>query len=133
MRRDDTYRTLAFLAVALVGTASSAFAMDCTIHPRKGAGKAELAKLVKIPLAKAREIAVASLKANASPASVESELEVEHGCLLYSFDIRLPHGDGAEEVQIDAGNGKVLAHQHESAKAEAAEKAKEAKPPGRHR
>jgi hypothetical protein len=32
---------------------------------------------------------------------------------------------GVQEVQVDAGNGKVLSSKHESPKKEAAEKAKE--------
>src|SRR5256885_13057913 len=35
-------------------------------------------------------------------------LEVEDGCLVYSYDVTIPGKSGAQEVYIDAGNGKVL-------------------------
>jgi uncharacterized membrane protein YkoI len=57
----------------------------------------------------------------------EGELEVEHGCLVYSFDIRVTGKDGVEEVLIDAGSGKVLFHEHENSRQEQAEQAKEKK------
>lgn len=55
----------------------------------------------------------------------EAELEAEHGCLIYSFDIEVAGQTGIQEVQVDAGNGKVLSSKHESPKADAAEKAKD--------
>jgi uncharacterized membrane protein YkoI len=55
----------------------------------------------------------------------EGELEIEHGCLVYSFDIRVSGRNGIEEVLVDAGTGKVLAHAYENAQQEAAEKANE--------
>jgi len=48
----------------------------------------------------------------------KSELEREHGKLIYSFDIRVPGQAGIEEVQVDAMNGDVVSQTHESAKAE---------------
>lgn len=48
----------------------------------------------------------------------KSELEREHGKLIYSFDIRVPGQSGVEEVQVDAMNGDVVSQTHESAKAE---------------
>ena len=121
----------AFAALTMAGTAA---AMNCTIHPKKGATQSQLEGMTKVSKETAQEAAVASLKSSVAPASVESELEVEHGCLIYSFDIGLPKGTGVEEVSVDAGTGKVLTHHHESAKSERAEKAKEAKekPPGTH-
>ena len=53
----------------------------------------------------------------------KGELEVEDGCLVYSFDIKVAGKSGAEEVMVDAGNGKVLSRKHESAMKEAAENA----------
>ncbi len=48
----------------------------------------------------------------------KSELEREHGKLVYSFDIRVQGQSGVEEVQVDAMNGDVVSQSHESAKAE---------------
>jgi len=47
---------------------------------------------------------------------------VEHGRLLYSFDIRQSGHPGIEEVQVDARTGKVLGVEHEDAAAEARER-----------
>ena len=49
--------------------------------------------------------------------------------MVYSYDIAVAGKSGIQEVQVDAGNAKVLSSEHESPKAEAAEKAKDkAKP-----
>jgi uncharacterized membrane protein YkoI len=55
------------------------------------------------------------------------ELEEEHGKLIYSFDITTPDKEGVTEVHVDAMTGKVVKTEHESAKKEAAEAAKEKK------
>ena len=49
-------------------------------------------------------------------------LEVEEGCLVYSYDIKVPGKSGVDEVIVDAGTGAVLKVEHESAVKEAAEK-----------
>jgi len=78
--------------------------------------------MAKVAQADAQKTALASLK-DPSKATVKSaELEAERGCLVYSFDIEVAGKTGVQEVQIDAGNGKVLSNKHESPKAEAAEK-----------
>lgn len=59
------------------------------------------------------------------------ELEREHGHLIYSFDIEVPGKPGIEEVNVDAMTGKVLAHQHETPKAERKEKVLEKKEAGK--
>jgi uncharacterized membrane protein YkoI len=56
-----------------------------------------------------------------------SELEREHGKLIYSFDITVPGKTGIEEVNVNAIDGTVVAKQHETPKTEKAEAAKEAK------
>jgi hypothetical protein len=56
-----------------------------------------------------------------------AELENEKGKLLYSYDIKIAGKSGIEEVQVDALTGAVLAHEHETAAAEASEKKAEAK------
>ena len=112
------------LLVAIASSASAAHP-TCTIHPKKGATKEELASLAKVSQSDAQAAALATFK-DASKATVkEVELEAEHGCLIYSFDIAVSGKSGVQEVQVDAGNGKVLSSKHEGPKAEAAEKAKE--------
>ncbi|MEA3030363.1 MAG: hypothetical protein QOJ53_1664 [Sphingomonadales bacterium] len=46
------------------------------------------------------------------------ELETEHGRLIYSFDIQVPHRSGIEEVQISAVTGRLVSRTHESPAAE---------------
>jgi hypothetical protein len=53
-----------------------------------------------------------------------SELEVEQGCLVYSFDVRVASKPGIEKIVVDAGTGKILLHKHETRKQVAAEQAK---------
>ena len=55
----------------------------------------------------------------------EGELEKDHGRLVYSFDVLVPHRQGVEEVQVDARSGKVVSVKHESPAAEAKEHASE--------
>jgi uncharacterized membrane protein YkoI len=115
----------------LVSAASTALAarMPCTIHPKKGATKQELTAMVKVSQNDAKRAALASLRGSSKATVKEAELEAEHGCLVYSFDLVIEGNSGIQEVQVDAGSGKVLSSKHESAKDEAAEKAKDkAKP-----
>jgi uncharacterized membrane protein YkoI len=55
-----------------------------------------------------------------------SEYEHEKGRWIYSFDIKVAGKSGIEEINVDAMTGAVVAHEHEGAKAEAAEKRAEA-------
>ncbi len=74
---------------------------------------ADLTALAKISFQQALEAALA-----ASPGSVlKSELEVEDGTLMYSFEI-VGADKAITEVEIDAGNGKVLATDKETAPTE---------------
>jgi uncharacterized membrane protein YkoI len=95
---------------------------SATKETKKTEDQAALQKEAKISMEKAREIALKKV-----PGKVESsELEREHGKLIYSFDIRTSK-PGISEVNVDALNGKVIAVGHESPKQEADEKKKEAK------
>jgi uncharacterized membrane protein YkoI len=74
-----------------------------SIRPEGKPGPAALAALAKIPLATALKAALAAV-----PGSViKAELEVEDGNLQYSFEI-VGADKKVTEVEIDAGNGKVL-------------------------
>jgi hypothetical protein len=82
----------------------------------------KLAREAKITKEQAQEIAL-----KRAPGNVESsELEREHGKLVYSFDIRNAKGT-IDEVQVSAITGKIVRVEHESKKQEAAEKRKEQK------
>ena len=59
-------------------------------------------------------------------AKVESEeLEREHGRLVYSFDLMVPHKSGIRELQVDAMTGKIVSVKHETPASERKERAKE--------
>jgi hypothetical protein len=67
-------------------------------------------------------MAAMATKGGPAAASVaEFELEVERGCLVWSFDLKLPDKPGVQEVMIDVGDGKVFSSAHESPTKEAAE------------
>src|ERR1700687_668659 len=118
-------KQLVTLGVLLVSISASAASLPCSIHPKKGTPSSDLSALAKISLAEAQKTALASIKAPPTATVSEGELEVERGCLVYSFDVRVPGKSGVEEVIVDPGNGKILSHKHESARQEAAEKAKD--------
>lgn len=100
----------------------------CTIHASKTERKEELARRARVSEADARAAALAAVSAPAGKAAVqESELEVEDGCLVYSFDIRVSGEKGLREVEVDAGDGRVLKTERESEADEAKEKAKDDK------
>lgn len=116
---------LAFLLLVTVAAAASASPVTCAIHPKKGATKEKLAAIAKVTQADAQKAALASFKDPSKATVKEAELEAEHGCLIYSFDIEVAGQTGIQEIQVDAGNGKVLSSKHECPKAEAVEKAKD--------
>ena len=125
---------LSFIVILLSWESACArpHALPCSIHPKKGTATADLPALTTISQAKAELIAVKSLKTAAAATVTEGELEIEHGCLVYSFDIRVAGIDGIEEIVVDAGTGKVLSRMHESTQQEAAENAKEQKSSEQH-
>jgi uncharacterized membrane protein YkoI len=91
---------------------------------KKEESQAALQKEAKISEATARATALATIP-NGTVKS--SELEREHGKLIYSIDITVPGKTGIEEVNVNAIDGSVIGHEHEGAKAEKKEKAEEAK------
>ena len=85
--------------------------------------QASLQKEAKISRKQATEIAQKKVPGG----KIEStELEREHGKLVYSFDIRTSK-PGVTEVLVNAMDGSIVSITHESPKKEAAEKKQEAK------
>jgi hypothetical protein len=111
-------------ALFLVHFPVFAAGLACSIHPAKDTPVTALPGLAKISKAAAQKTALARLK-SPSAEIVSAELEVEHDCLVYSFDIRRPGKSGVEEIMVDAGTGKIVSQKHETAIQEAAEKAKD--------
>jgi competence protein ComGC len=75
------------------------------------------AQTTKIGMKKAKEIASQRVAGKIK----SSELEKEHGKLIYSFDIQNSKGT-ITEVNIDAYTGIVISTEEENAQTEAAEK-----------
>lgn len=92
----------------------------------KKSEQARLQSQAKITMEQARETALRRAAGNVEG----SELEREHGKLVYSFDIRNAKGT-ITEVQVDAITGKVARVEHENAKQEADEKRREEKEHGK--
>lgn len=121
MRR---YLTLAVMTAALLAAGvSSATAVAKSGREGKAAQEQEkLQREAKITKEQAQETAL-----KRAPGNVESsELEREHGKLVYSFDIRNAKGT-IDEVQVSAITGKVVRVEHENKKQEAAEKRQESR------
>jgi uncharacterized membrane protein YkoI len=91
---------------------------------KKAETQAELQAKAKISLETARATALREVP-NGTVKS--SELEREHGKLIYSFDISVPGKTGIEEVAVNAIDGSVVSHAHETPKMEKKEAAQEAK------
>ena len=91
---------------------------------KKAERQAALQREAKIPEATARATALAQVP-NGTVKS--SELEREHGKLIYSYDISVPGKTGIEEINVNAIDGSVVAREHETPKMEKKEAAKEAK------
>jgi len=113
----------AFAVALLMAPAGQLLAMNSSQEKKeeKGENQANLAAKAKITKEQAEATAL-----KRAPGTVESsELEREHGRLVYSFDIRNSRGT-IDEVQVSAITGKVVRVEHESLKQEAVEKKKEA-------
>ncbi len=122
---------ISLAVLTLAGSTLFAAGEPCSFHPKKNASKDDLTAMARISQDDARKNALATFKDPGRATVKDAELEAENGCLVYSFDIAVRGKSGVQEVQVDAGNGKVLSSKHESAKAEAREKAKDkTKPPG---
>ena len=116
---------LALSSLAILASFSaSAKPLPCEIHPAKHTSNSALPGLAKISQADALKVALGSLKSDAKHVA-DGELEIERGCLIYSFDIQTPGKTAIDEIWVDAGTGKILAHKHETPKQEAAEVAKD--------
>ena len=117
--------SIVIFAAAAAVLAESKAGKPCSVRPEKGTPGSELAGMARVTEENARKAALASLGEGVKAEVKESELEVEKGCLIFSFDIRVAGRSGIQEIQVDAGDGKVLSSEHETDKKEAAEKPKE--------
>jgi uncharacterized membrane protein YkoI len=118
MNHSTTPRLIAALAVLFACTAAQADTPDPALQAQ----------------AKITEAAASQTAMTKAPGGkiLSSELEVEHGKLLWSFDIKRPGMRKITEVQVDAKTGKILATEFESPKQQAAEAVAERKEAKKH-
>jgi uncharacterized membrane protein YkoI len=118
------YLALAAMTAIIItaGAALTAAAPKTGQENNEAQEQARLQRQAKITMEQARETAL-----KRAPGTVESsELEREHGKLVYSFDIRNSKGT-IDEVQVSAITGKVVRVEHENKKQEAEEKRQESR------
>jgi len=112
-----TVAAIAFLFLLGPGAPSQAAAAECK-EARPG-----LLKQAKVTCAQALKTALGKV---AQGKVRSSELEVEHGKLVWSFDLVTEGKDGVDEVQVDARTGALVSVEHETKEQEAAEAKAEA-------
>jgi uncharacterized membrane protein YkoI len=108
----------ALLAAPLAVSAAGEF-KDCSTKAAKTAKKADLMAMAKVKSDEAKKIAMDAAKGTTV---TKGGIETEEGCLVYSYHVKDASGKGATEVFVDAGNGKVLKTEKESALRTALEK-----------
>lgn len=94
---------------------------DTTLRVERGADRAQ----ATFALDSARALALRTVPGGAIQSS---ELEQEHGKLIYSFDVKVPGKRGIEEVNIDAKTGALVGREHENDEDEHAESREEHAP-----
>ena len=95
-------------AVYAAPPASSAF-KDCSMKlPMKDkvTKKSELQKTAKVTEAEAKKIALST--AGTGYTIGKGGIEMEDGCLVYSYHVMAPDKKTGTEVFVDAGNGNIL-------------------------
>jgi uncharacterized membrane protein YkoI len=112
------------IALALsLPLAAAAADMNCSIKAKKLTSKKDMTAMAKVSEADARKAAMDSVGAGSS--ITKGGLEVEDGCLIYDFDVKVAGKSGIEEVAVDAGTGKVLSTKHDGPMGEMAGKAQQ--------
>lgn len=116
-------RLIPLAAVAVFASAAVAGA-QAPAHRQKAETQADLQKEAKMTMADARAMALRTVPNARIQAG---EIEREGGKLIYSFDMKVPHKSGIDEVNIDAMTGQLVSNQHETPSAERAEAAADEK------
>ncbi len=101
--------TIALPAVAKGKAAETKAAPQGSIRPAGKVKPADLPALAKISFESALKAALTAVPGHV----IKAELEVEDGNLMYSFEI-VGADKAITEVEIDAGDGKVLGTENES-------------------
>ena len=79
---------LVISALLLMSFSVSAAELPCSIRPAKDTPDSALPNLAKVSQADAQKAAIARIKAPSKQVA-HGGLEIEQGCLVYSFDIRI--------------------------------------------
>lgn len=121
MKRSTKLLTAIAMAASLTGAALAAstpttpgsgnYPEDvraASIKLPRGVKKGEFARLAKISQTQAEAAALAVLPGEV----VRAKLDDENGYLIWQVDVR--HAQGMAEVKVDAGNGQVLAIDHDA-------------------
>ena len=98
------------IVLSLIGSVAVVAFMATTTNGAEES-QAVLKKEAKVTEAQARSIALAKV-VNGTVKS--SELEKEHGKLIWSFDIATPKSQNITEVQVDAKTGVIVSTQIET-------------------
>ena len=93
---------------------------DCSTKASHLTKKTELLKTAKVKEDEAKKAALATVGEGGSV--VKGGIEVESGCLVYSYHVRAKGKKDQTEVFVDAGTGNILKQEHESAVRAAVEK-----------
>ena len=93
---------------------------DCSTKASHLTKKTELMKAAKVKEDEAKKAAMGTAGSGAS--IVKGGIEVESGCLVYSYHVKDPAKKGQTEVFVDAGTGAILKQEKESAVRAAVEK-----------
>ena len=107
---------MALAAALLAGCASEESEHH---HESKEAKQAKLMAKAKVSQADAQATALAQVS---NGTVKESELEKEHGKIIWSFDIATPDTKDITEVNVDAISGQVVSKETEKPENEANEK-----------
>lgn len=109
----------------LIGiTLTAAMLTGCATEKSKEAKQAKWMAEAKVSQADAQATALAQAP---NGTVKESELEKEHGKLIWSFDIATPDSKDITEVNVDAMTGKVVTVAKEKPEDQAKEAAEDAK------
>ena len=93
---------------------------NCSTKASHLTKKTELMKAAKVSEADAKKAAMGTAGDGAS--IVKGGIEVESGCLVYSYHVKAKGHKDQTEVFVDAGTGAILKQEHESAVRAAVEK-----------
>ncbi len=131
MKRSTKRLTTIVVAASLAGGAALATSTPATngggdypcevrtasIKLPRGAKKGDLVRLAKVSKTQAEAVALAALPGEV----VRAKLDDENGYLIWQVDVR--QAQGVAEVKVDAGNGQVVAIDHDEDDEDAAKPA----------